>query len=268
MARADERVFGDCYYDAGEHCLCCAGHVLNLVVKAFWFGDVDHTLFQDSIVVTCNTMATWKKMGPWVNTHNISIYVLASPQWWQEFKQLGAQTIVHRDNATRWNTRYNMILNTLLNRAAVEVFCLPHSNEMEHDHMSRADWEQLPDAVTILEPFHSATLRMEGHFAELHTLDVELDFLRTTWTNALQRYHANPHLRIQRAAAEAIEVLDKYQKLYKSLTVCVAAVVLHPAYKWEYFEVAVDNLECTDDQLQDAKLRVQALWLTKYMPGT
>jgi hypothetical protein len=61
-------------------------------------------------------------------------------------------------------------------------------------------------------------------------------------------------------------VLDKYPELYKSLTVCGAAVVIHPAYKWEYFEVAVDNLEWTDDQLQDAKLGVQALWLSNYMP--
>jgi len=132
--------------------------------------------------------------------------------------------------------------------------------------MSMEDWEQLADAVTILEPFHSATLRMEGDFAELHTILVELDFLRTTLTNVLQKYQANPHLHIRRAAAEAIVVLDKYQELNKSLTVCVAAVVLHPAYRWEYFEVAVDNLEWTDDQLQDAKLHVQALWLMEYMP--
>jgi len=75
----------------------------------------------------------------------------------------------------------------------------------------------------------------------------------------------NPHLHVRRAAADGIVVLDKYRKLYKELTVCVAAVVLHPAYKWEYFEVAVDQLEWTEDQLRDAKLRVQALWLTKYM---
>jgi hypothetical protein len=30
--------------------------------------------------------------------------------------------------------------------------------------------------------------------------------------------------------------------------------------------VALDNLEWTDDQLQDAKLRVQALLLTQYIP--
>jgi len=41
--------------------------------------------------------------------------------------------------------------------------------------------------------------------------------------------------------------------------------VLHPAYKLEYFEVAVDKHEWTEDQLRDAKLRVQAPWLTKYM---
>ena len=30
--------------------------------------------------------------------------------------------------------------------------------------------------------------------------------------------------------------------------------------------MAVDKLEWTEDQLQDVKLRVQGLWLTKYMP--
>jgi hypothetical protein len=117
--------------------------------------------------------------------------------------------------------------------------------------------------VSILEPFHAATLYMKGDFSELHNILVELDFLRTTFTKVLQKYQGNSHLLVHRAVADRIVVLDKYQELYKELTVCVAAVVLHPAYKWEYFEVAVDKLEWTEDQLQDAKLRVQTLWLTK-----
>jgi hypothetical protein len=128
------------------------------------------------------------------------------------------------------------------------------------------DWEQLADAVTILQPFHSATLHMESDFSELHNILVELDFLPVTFTSVLQKYQANPHLHIRRASAEGIVVLDKYRELYKELTVCVAAVVLHPAYKWEYFEVAVNKLEWTEDQLQDAKLRVQGLWQTMSMP--
>jgi len=265
-ALADEQVFGERNYNAQEHRLRCVGHVINLVVKAFWFGEGDRMILQDTVIVTRDTIAEWRKMGPWGKGHNITTYILASPQRRQEFKRLGGDTILHRDNATRWNTGYTMIQSLIRNRDAVDVFCLHHSEQLDEDRLSLDDWEQLADAVGILQPFHSATQRMEGDFSELHNILVELDFLRATFTEVLQKYQANPHLHIRRAAAEGIVVLDKYRELYKELTVCVAAVVLHPAYKWEYFEVAVDKLEWTDDQLQDAKLRVQGLWLTKYMP--
>jgi hypothetical protein len=264
-ALADEQVFGEHHYDAQEHRLRCVGHVINLVVKAFWFGEVDRMLLQDTVIVTRDAMAEWRKMGPWGKAHNITIYVLASPQRRQEFLRLGGGTILHRDNATRWNTGYSMIQSMIRNRDAVDIFCLRHSDLLEEDRLSVDDWEQLADAVSILQPFHSATLRMEGDFAELHNILLELDFLRATFIIVLQKYQANPHLHIRRAAAEGIVVLDKYRELYKELTVCVAAVVLHPAYKWEYFEVAVGNLEWTEEQLQSAKLRVQGLWQTKYM---
>ena len=150
------------------------------------------------------------------------------------------------------------------NKDTVELFCPCHFDDLEDDRLPPDHWNQLADAVYVFEPFHSATLQMEGDFAELHNLLVGLDFLRTIFTNVLQKYQANPQLHICRAAAEGIVVLDKYREIYNDLTVCVAAVVLHPAYKWEYFEVAVEKLEWTYDQLEDAKLRVQALWLTQY----
>jgi len=174
--------------------------------------------------------------------------------------------MLHRDNATRWNTGYAMVQSSIRNRDAVDVFCLRHTEQLEEDRLLADDWEQQSDAVTMLQPFHSATLRMESDFSELHNILVELDPLRATFTSVLQKYQANSHLHIRRASAEGIVVLDTYQELYKGRTVCVAAVVLHPAYMWEYFEVAVDKLEWTEDQLQDAKLLVQGLWLTKYMP--
>jgi hypothetical protein len=48
--------------------------------------------------------------------------------------------------------------------------------------------------------------------------------------------------------------------------VCVAAMGLHSAYTWENSHVAVDRLEWTDAQLQDAKQSVQELWLTQKIP--
>jgi len=105
---------------------------------------------------------------------------------------------------------------------------------------------------------------MEHEFSEVHNILVELNSLRTTFTSIFQKYQTNPHYHIRHAAAEGITVLDKYRNIYKSLTVCVTAVVLHPAYKWEYFEVAVTKVEWSENELPDAKYRVQGLWLMEY----
>jgi hypothetical protein len=72
-------------------------------------------------------MAEWLKMGSWGKAHNITIYVLASPQRRQEFTRLAGTTILHRDNATQWNTGYTIIQSIIRNWDAVEVFCQCHS---------------------------------------------------------------------------------------------------------------------------------------------
>jgi len=64
----------------------------------------------------------------------------------------------------------------------VEVFCQCLSDYLNSDRLSIDDWEQLVNAGTILEPFHTPTLRMEGDFSELHNIQIELDFLRISFT--------------------------------------------------------------------------------------
>jgi len=65
-ALSDDQVFSNQsgLYDASQRRLRCIGHVINLVVKAFWFGDVDRSLLHDTVVVTQDTMAHWRRMGP------------------------------------------------------------------------------------------------------------------------------------------------------------------------------------------------------------
>jgi len=141
-----------------------------------------------------------------------------------------------------------MIQSMMRNRDAVDVFCARHS-ELDQDRLRPSEWDQLADAISTMERFQSATLRMEHNFSELHIILLELDFLRTTFTYVLPKYQANPHYHICRAATEGITVLDKYRDIYPSLTVCMAAVVLHPAYKWEYFAVAVTKMEWSENEL-------------------
>jgi len=138
-ALAEEQVHGTYHYHAGEHWLRCVGHVINHAVKAFWFGDVYQTLSQVTVIVTNDTMAEWRKMGPWGNALNITIYVLASPQRRQEFKRLGGTTMLHRDTATWWNTGYTMIQSIIRNRDAVEVSCQRHPESLDSDRLSVDD---------------------------------------------------------------------------------------------------------------------------------
>ena len=45
----------------------CIGHILNLSISVFWFGDLGGTGSQeqlDVIIVTDETMALWRKLGP------------------------------------------------------------------------------------------------------------------------------------------------------------------------------------------------------------
>ena len=116
-ALSDDQVFSNRsgLYDASQRRLRCIGHVINLVVKAFWFGDVDRSLLHNTVVVTQDTMAHWRRMGPWGKAHNITVYALASPQSRQELKKLGGLTVLHRDNATRWNVGYSMIQSMMRN---------------------------------------------------------------------------------------------------------------------------------------------------------
>jgi len=174
---AEAQVEGNRLYNASEYHLRCVGHVITLSVRAFRFGDVDRTLFPHTIVVTPDTMAAWRRIGPWGTAHNITIDVLASPHRRQEFKRLGGDTILHKDNTTRGNTGYTMIRSMIRNQDTVEHFCLCHCDDLEDDRLSPDDWNQLSDAVDVFKPFHSATLQMEGDFAELHNRLVGLDFL-------------------------------------------------------------------------------------------
>jgi len=85
-ALADKQVSGEHHYNPQERRLRFVGHVINLAVKPFWFGEVDRMILHYTVFVTRDTIAEWRNMGPWGKAHNITTSVLASPQRRQEFK--------------------------------------------------------------------------------------------------------------------------------------------------------------------------------------
>jgi hypothetical protein len=169
---ADMRVFGKHYYDVQEHQLCCIGHVIILLDKAFRLSEVDRTPQRNMVSVTHDTIAEWRKTGPWGKAHNITIYVQASPPQQQKVLHSGGSTILHRDDETCCNTGYSMIESVIWNRDAVDIIGLCSSDMLEEDPLCVDDWDQLADAVSILQSFYSTTLHMEVAFAEQYNIRI------------------------------------------------------------------------------------------------
>jgi len=155
------------------------GHILNLSIRAFWFGDLGGTGSQeqlDVIIVTNETMALWRKLGPWGKAHNITGYIRSSVQRKQQLKRLGAETLLQAGNATRWNSGLSMIQSLLRNKEAVNFFCL-NNTDLAQDCLSESDWLEHESAVGILQPFLRSTLRLESKAPNLWEVIPEIDYL-------------------------------------------------------------------------------------------
>ncbi|EAQ91954.1 hypothetical protein CHGG_00189 [Chaetomium globosum CBS 148.51] len=138
----------------------CFGHVLNLVVQAFLFGQ-DATCFErDAYTLSLWSddeaeLAHWRAKGPVGKLHNIVKFIRASPQRSEAFRQHAkeAQTSddyllseeptwdlgLKQDNSTRWNSTYLMIERAVRKRDDINSFILELDLESDGD-------KRIPDA--------------------------------------------------------------------------------------------------------------------------
>ena len=63
-------------YNSENRRLQCMRHILNLSIKAFWFGDLAGLNdWLDVIMVMDETMAQWRKVQLWGKAYNITAYI-------------------------------------------------------------------------------------------------------------------------------------------------------------------------------------------------
>jgi len=149
----------DTQYNPECRRLRCMGHVCNISIKAFWFGDSGGTQdIVDVVVVTNETMSQCRQVGPWGNAHNITINICSSDQRKQHLKRLGAETLLHAGNTGRLNSGLSVIQSLLRNTEAVNFFCV-NNYDLVHNTLSDQAWVQLKSAVSVHQPFLRSTLR-------------------------------------------------------------------------------------------------------------
>ncbi|TQW01723.1 NYN domain-containing protein [Cordyceps javanica] len=164
----------------------CYGHVLNLVARAFLYGEDFEAFEAESQVLELlsrqeEDLRHWRSKGPVGKLHNIVRFIRSSPQRSELFKQVARENDevqgfqlafestpeleVMMNNNTRWNSTYLMISRALVKQNDLRAFMVHPDVEgslPQEDILSADDWRLLGEVKHILEPFYLQTMRTQG----------------------------------------------------------------------------------------------------------
>ena len=162
--------------------------------------------------------------------------------------------IVILDNSTRWNSTYNSIQRGLKLREAINVFLYRFGSEINEDHLTTDEWQQLEAIEEALRPFKEMTLRLEGLAKQgshgviweaLPALDLLLSHVEQKRDiqqaqerlNGRRAYQNTPRgISLATRYQNAWETLTKYNNITdKSHLIYAAATLLNPCCRKTYF---------------------------------
>lgn len=242
------------YYDPVEHRLRCIGHIINLFVQAFLFGD--HPDIDDEVTTAGPTDAelqAYRKFEPLGKLHNVIIYIMHSTQRIQRFKALSKGVMPVRDHKIRWNTWF-MVLERALDKIkdALQSFIF-NEKELANDVLTASDWETLLNIRNFLQPFYEATKFCEGRKATINRVLPVLDFLLEKYEEGGAQYADDEYMKL--SIDSGWLKLQEYWNRTDRAPVYIAAMVLDPTEKWAYFE-----RRWKPEWVTEAKLTMQRLW--------
>jgi hypothetical protein len=225
-------------FEIETHRLRCIGHIINLAVKSFLFGNSHEAIHDEEYKDgTDEELERWRRCGPLGRAHNICIHSRGSPVRMAEFKALSGGLLIRRDNDTRWNSWY-MLLESMLRpkmRAAIAQYTADHMDALAEDRLTLNDWAVLEKMSAFLKKFQLATKKTEGRRNTVGEILPVIDFLLNAFDTALKEAERQNDLAFVAMIKCGWEMLDKYFSLTDRAPVYVAAVVLHPRHKWNYF---------------------------------
>jgi len=252
-------------FDPKARRLRCAGHIINLVVKAALFGKGVSKL-QRALVGASDeeTFKLWNKTGAIGKAKNLTVYINRTDQRRSAFKacqSVGASEddpVFHlellTDGGVRWNAVYKMIRRILHLRNAIELYqtrwTLPERGayNLSKDFLTAKDFEVLSHYKTLLKPFQRLTIQLqgnadkmgfEGSYGAVWEVLKSMDFMFTRLQKVQDEINANEAAfpaSFKAGVHWAYLKLIKYYRLTDETPIYRAAIVLHPAYKFDYFE--------------------------------
>jgi len=178
--------------DITDRRIRCYGHILNLVGRAFLYGEDSESFEQESQALEAaalldDELQLWRQKGPIGKLHNIVKWVRSSPQRSEYFQSVVHEAVDEDDrsfllyeqstyelqlitnNETRWNSTYLMINRALSKHHDISTFLSKNADEAdpqkripEADCLDAEDWRLLAELKEMLEPLYKQTMRTQG----------------------------------------------------------------------------------------------------------
>lgn len=153
------------------------------------------------------------------------------------------------DNATRWNSTFQMIRRALRVEERLRQFCRDerYRNDLQNDTLSDDDWEHLTQVAKALRPFYDATQRMqgagrEGHHGSIWEAIPALEGLLAAMESGLPPSSTRRHQKPTPLEVAHQNAWEKLRKYYKKTDICPeiygAALLLHPCHRRTYFDLS------------------------------
>jgi hypothetical protein len=252
-------------FDPVQSRLRCHGHIINLVVKAFVWGEEPEAFELEAESLRNQQdeeaeLLLWRRRVPIGKLHNIIVWIGRSPQRRDKFnekvKQLHPERVATPlvyGNGTRWGGDYNELVRALQHREALEEFvstairynlhgerdALPTALKLDELHPE--DWTILTDIMQFLQPFRKWQLMLQGHRTQGALFDVlpAMDELLLHMEDRKAAYNALPSDEVTHHMVTAIKnawsLLDKYYNMIDDTPVYYSAIALHPEMKLQWF---------------------------------
>ena len=180
----------DLQWSATQWRVRCMGHIINLAVQGFLFHNsisaeelesYDELEKRGELKDIERVKQKFRLLGPLGKLHNIIVDIRSSANRTAEFLVLAIR-MVPLDNRTRWNSWYNSLVVANKLAAAIDTYTKDHWADLKDDFITPGDWAKLRTIEEFLEPFHIATLKLEGHKATLEnvlfTMDVIIKYFK------------------------------------------------------------------------------------------
>lgn len=250
-------------YDPIQRRLRCNGHVINLAVQAFLFGQtVNDFEFPENNSESPSDaeLKQWRKLGPLGKLHNINVWIMGSPQRIQSFLRRSGNLMPRRDNGTRWNSWYEMLHWSIKRIKAAIVAVTNEEPDLAKDLLTAEEWRTLDYIRDFLQNFYDATKATEGREATLARVLPTMDFLADVFEDAIEEF--KDHVFMVESLQTGYTKLLKYWNKTERSPAYIAAIVLDPTVKWEHFNT-------WDPEWQsNMKAAMKDFWESKYRSST